>query len=119
MKRFVREEAGYSLAETSVALALLITVLVPLASFSVGLFAGSYSKRVLTAQALAQELMEETLATNRFAPLDTLYHEGKWRGVRSVSIETDLVLIRVQVSPANRSQPSAVFTTVRQQFAEK
>ena len=119
MNLLFREEAGYSLAETSVALTLLVIALVPLASFSVGLFANSHPRRSLTAQALAQELMEETLATNRFASLDTLYHKGQWRAVRKISIEDDLVLIRIKVSPANRLRPTVEFLTIRQAPSEE
>ena len=109
----LRSQAGHSLAETSVALAMLVTVLVPLSTVAAKLLAANEAYRTELANLLAQELMEETLAKQDFAPLDTLYFEGKWRGVRTIASVGKLTLIQIRVTPVNRAHISAAFTTLR------
>ena len=110
---FHREEAGYSLIETSVALVLLVAVLIPLGAFVIGIVSQPLARKTIIAQQLAQQIMEESLAEKRYAPLDSMTLEGKWQILQTVKSEGELVVIRVRVKPHNKTMPRAQFTTIR------
>ena len=113
LKNRYASEEGYSLIETSVALGLFVTALVPLCALLVTLLSSQRPRQEIEAQLMAQQVMEETVAGNDFAPLDTLFVRNRWRVRKSIRQEGALVVIRVRVTRAGREAPASEFTTIR------
>lgn len=109
--KIIQEEAGYSLLETSVSLALLSVVLLPLVAFLVEITISRKTTIIIEAQQLAQEVMETTLASRNYTPLDSL--GNAWHITRAANREGMLVMIQVSVTHRNSKHLAAHFTTIR------
>ena len=106
-------EAGYSVIETTVALAILVTVLVPLAAFILQLLTAKQARQEIEAYLLAQEVMEETLTKEAYTPLDTLYRDGRWQVQREIYEHASGVGITIGVQRSNNTLRSVTFSTFR------
>lgn len=106
-------EAGHTLAESAVAVALLFTVLVPAAMFLVFLTTQPRTAHQAEALALAQAHMEETLALEAFEDATKRTPDAAWRLTRTVAFEGDLVLVAVAVYRRDRRTPLVTLETAR------
>lgn len=95
------------------AVALLLTVLVPAAMFLIFLTTQPRTAHQAEALALAQGHMEETLATAAFENATTRTPDEAWTLERSITFERDLALVTVAVYRRDRSTPLAVLRTAR------
>lgn len=111
--RSIRGEAGHTLAESAVAVALLLTVLVPAAMFLVFLTTQPRTAHQAEALSLAQALMEETLARAAFEDATTRTPDEAWTLSRTVAFEGDLVLVSVAVYRRGRPTPLVTLETAR------
>jgi hypothetical protein len=104
-----RGDEGHTLVEVVVALAIFLTVLVPLGA--VISFAAEHRADVTGAIALAQTEMETVLAMERYASMERRL--GKWHVISNVAAEAGLASITVSVYRNGRPQPVVALETVR------
>lgn len=107
------EEAGHSVLEATVAVALLVTVVVPLGSFVVYLASQRHNADQVSALTLGTRYMEETLHTARYEMDEASEEDGRWRVRRDVRYEGGRVDIWVQVFRRGDPQPYVELYTVR------
>ncbi|MEL6706546.1 MAG: hypothetical protein AAFP15_19940 [Bacteroidota bacterium] len=107
------DESGHTLAESAVAVALLLTVLVPAAMFLVFLTTQPRTAHQSEALALAQAYLEETIATEAFEDATTRTADTAWTLERSVAFEGDLALVTVAVYRRDRPTPLVTLQTAR------
>ncbi|MEL6499772.1 MAG: hypothetical protein AAFQ31_14695, partial [Planctomycetota bacterium] len=103
----------HTLAESAVAVALLLTVLVPAAMFLVFLTTQPRTAHQAEALALAQAYLEETIATEAFEDATTRTSDAAWTLERSVAFEGDLALVTVAVYRRDRPTPLVTLRTAR------
>lgn len=109
----IYNEAGYSLVESIVALALLATVLVPLSNFVVGLTTHRMSKQKIEAFLVAQAAMEDALLKQYSEDRSALIRKGKWLITEQYEMNEDIIIIEVKVSRLNREDPQIILQTAR------
>ncbi len=96
----VWSERGYTVAESAVALALLLTVLVPAVGTLTYLVTQKRTEHRMEALVFARHEMEQTLAAERFEP--AVRQDGAWRTVRDIDSQDGLVVITLSVYRAPR-----------------
>lgn len=112
LNQLYSSEKGATLVETLVALSILMTVLVPVVGV-MGILSGNHLvKDKIQALNLAQQSLEITLLQKSWS--DSLYYpqEG-WRVERSVSKDSSMVLIQVDVYRRDHSHPLLNLSTIR------
>lgn len=94
----IKEEDGYSLVETLVALAILLAVLVPSAMFLGVIGSNTLAKDKIASFNLAKNAMEQALITQRDTSFIDNADDGNWLVKVSTDKETDhLYSIGVEV----------------------
>ncbi len=106
-------EAGFSIIEVTVALALLVTVLIPLSSFTVQFIGERRNERELRALALGRQYMEETLHLKTYNADQRWTADRKWRMRKTVTRIGDQVIIAVDVFRATEPVPYLHLMTLR------
>lgn len=104
-------EAGYTLVEVVVALALLLTVLVPTASALVYLTATPRIETRMEALARAQLSMEAQLAQNPVHWKDTVTEESPWSV--HASVERTSTLSTIRIAAVHRGDTLVELSTAR------
>ncbi len=112
MKKVV-SNAGYSLVESTVALALMVTVLAPAAGFVVHLTGRHLARQKIEALAIGQKALEKSIATLRFVNQITVDADEKWVVSEEYQVEEDLVTIQISVTRKGSSQPEISLRTAR------
>ncbi len=107
------EEEGYSLIESIVAIALLLTVLVPVSAFLGSLATKRISKQKIEALAIAQASMENAIQLRDFTDKSVPVHDGKWILSEEYILNGDLVTIMITVAKPGRSRPGVSLQTAR------
>ncbi len=107
------KEAGYSLVESIVAIALLVTVLAPLGSFVAHLATHRMSKQKIEAFSLAQLTMAEALKHQDYKSKTAHTSNGKWLVTEQYNLKEDIVIIEVEVFRLNRDKPYVTLRTAR------
>ncbi len=108
-------EVGSTLVETMVALALLLTVLVPIIGFMATISINQQARVKVQALNYAQYTMESTLLNRAWS--DTLIHPAEgWEVQRVVETDGSLVLIRVDVFQKNKPEPVLHLSTTRLEY---
>ena len=109
----LRDSAGYTLVETIVTTALVVTVLVPLGSMAIYLLTVKRNAPEITALAIGQRLMEETLHAQSYASRTIELDAGRWRAEKSVSWTGRQIIIVIRVFRRHRPRPLVELMTVR------
>ena len=110
---FSSEIDGYTLIETIVALALLVTVLVPLGGMLGLTVAGRRVEERIRALQLAERAMERTLARKAYQDATRWMEKRRWRIERAIDRQADVVEIRVSVYRKDRTVPLVELRTAR------
>lgn len=108
-------EAGYTLVEVLVALAILVAVLIPAIQFTAKLMNNSYARDLILATRLAQNEIERMISERDFFQGETqirLNHKI-WRVKRIFENNHGLILIRIQVYKKNANVPFIELKTLR------
>lgn len=95
------------------ALALLMTVLLPLGSFVLQATVRHRSEDDLRALALAQAYMETTLHERSYTRAHVWEEARRWRVTREVRTEGALVTITIRVYRGAQAEPRVQLCTVR------
>jgi Tfp pilus assembly protein PilV len=108
-------QAGYTLVETLVAGALFLGVLVPATLFLSRSAMNRSALDLSRASFLAQEEMENTLASKRYQDEEKEIPVGRqaWRIQRETGENDGLVELRVSVFKPGKTDPLVVFRTLR------
>ncbi len=106
-------EAGFSIIEVTVAMALLVTVLIPLGSFTVQFIGERRNERELRALALGRLLMEETLHLESYGSEERWTPDRKWRMRKTVTRTGRQVRIIIQVYRHPHPDPYLRLFTIR------
>jgi D-lyxose ketol-isomerase len=108
-------DAGFTLVETTVAIAILLGVLVPAI-----LFFGRATMRqtgldLIVATNLAQEEMEKTIAFRIYKSGESIikFNHKTWRIVRAIEHKTGLIEIRIGVFRLRKTDPVVELKTMR------
>lgn len=107
----IRATEGYTIAESTVAIALLLTVLIPAAATLTYLATQQHTRHTVEALALARRTMERTLASEAYEPSEESV--GPWRIVTGVEERGRLVAIAVHVYRGEAERPVIELTTAR------
>ena len=105
-------EAGYSLVESIVAIALLATVLAPLSAVVVQLTTHRLSEQKIEALGIAQHAMEAALLSGEYQDASRQSPNERWLINESYRMHQGLVVIRVTVSKLHRP-PLVTLQTAR------
>lgn len=111
-KRLLLETDGHTLIEAVVALALLVTVLVPVSGMLGLMAAGHRVERQMHALQLAERTLEKRLAQRNYQDV-TRKIETHWRIEQETEHRDGLVEIRVAVYRQGREAPLVVLRTAR------
>ena len=115
------DEEGYTLVESVVSLALLITVLLPLAHYTSIEFFQRRAKQEIVATMLAQKTIEEAIAAPGLIP--TSKREGPWHINTVYQNQHEGLIVRVLVKRNGRIYSQLValkpFNTLLNQNAHK
>lgn len=107
----MRGAEGYTITESTVALALLLTVLVPAAATLTYLATQQHTRHTVEALALAQRTMERTLAAQAYESSEEAV--GPWRVVTEAEERGRLVTVAVRVYRGEAERPVVGLTTAR------
>ncbi len=105
--------AGYSLIETIVALALLLTVLVPLGSFAVKMARHRLGMLKIEALSIAQNVMEKTLAAPTSYSGSQQFTLDFWMVLTEYQEREGFVIIEISVTQIGKDVPVVSLKTVR------
>lgn len=108
----LKDEDGSTLVETLVAMAILVSVLLPTTLFLGFIAANPMNKEKITALGLAQSEMERVLASKEYPGTERVV-EDQWIIKRVVSKKKKLVQVEVSVYRKNRTQPILTLNTER------
>lgn len=104
---FLRKENGHTVLEGTVAVALLLTVLVPV----VGVISHTATQHAqrdrITATVMAQDALERTLQQDAFHPATWTSADARWTLTRTVDAPASVATVTIQVWRA-RSAPEDV-----------
>lgn len=103
-------EDGHTIAEAAVALALLVTVLIPAAALLTRLVTEERVRHRIEAAALAQAAVEEAVATRRY---EGEREVGPWRMVWEAERQGPLVVLVARVYRRQSAEPLVELRTVR------
>lgn len=108
----LKNETGSTLIETLVAMAILVSVLLPVSMF-LG-YAGNSprNEEEIVALGLAQAEMEKTLSEEKYTEDEKIVGE-RWIVKKSVISELNLMQIEVSVYRNNKAEPLITLTTER------
>lgn len=108
----LKNETGSTLIETLVAMAILVSVLLPVSMF-LG-YAGNSprNEEEIVALGLAQAEMEKTLSEEKYTEAEKIVGE-RWIVKKSVISELNLMQIEVSVYRNNKAEPLITLTTER------
>jgi type II secretory pathway pseudopilin PulG len=112
---FLKDPRGYTLVETLVASAILLSVLIPATLILGKLTLGQYHQDLIAATQLAGEEMERTVAEARYQNEEKQVTLGKksWRVVRDVQEQSGLLEIRIRVFKLRQAKPLVEIKTLR------
>lgn len=111
--RELRGESGHTIAETAVALALFVFVLVPLGG-GLALFLTRHSnEHLVQASLVGQEVLERALADDSLEPGSSTEHQGPWTIERNICDDAGLVTLTVTVYPPRQTRALFALTTMR------
>jgi hypothetical protein len=96
-----------------VALALLLTVLIPLSTFVLYLVVQQRNTEQIEALSLGERFMEETLYDRSYAPEERWTDAGRWRLEKTVRQEAERVVLTVRVFRRGRAAPHVTLATTR------
>jgi hypothetical protein len=110
-----RDPRGYTLVETLVASAILLSVLIPATLILGKLTSSQYHHDLIMATQLAREEMERTVAEARYQDEEKQVALGKksWRLVRDVQEQSGLLEIRIRVFKLRQAKPLLEIKTIR------
>jgi type II secretory pathway pseudopilin PulG len=110
-------EAGATLVETLVALAILMTVLIPVIGFMAVLAGNHQAMEKVQALNYAQHSLESELLDQAWS--DSLYlPDERWSIERSVETDSTLVFIRVEVFRRGKPDPLVKLSTARLDYSD-
>ncbi len=112
---FLKDTRGYTLVETLVASAILLSVLIPATLILGKLTLSQYHHDLIVATQLAREEMERTIAEARYQDEEKQVALGKksWRLVRDVQEQSGLLEIRILVFKLRQAKPLVEIKTLR------
>jgi hypothetical protein len=112
---FLQDAHGYTLVETLVASAILLSVLIPATLILGRLTLSQHHQDLIAATQLAREEMERTVAEARYQDEEKHVALGKkhWRLVRDVQAQSGLLEIRILVCKLRRTKPLVEIKTFR------
>ena len=99
----IEDQSGYTLLETVVAMALLVSVLIPLGAAVGKLMLGDSSDMIYQALRVAESEMCSVDPNNEVDGRTSDEREG-FRIIRDVSINGDLVQVKVTVTSSKKSE---------------
>lgn len=115
----VHSEEGYSLVESLVAMAILLSVLVPSAMFLTYIGNNTFAKDKITSFNYARNQMETILATQNDSSF-TKRLDSNWWVKRTITREENLREIRVEVFKKDTlSDPMITLQTARLWYSKK
>lgn len=103
----MKEEDGYSLVESLIAMAILLAVLVPSSMFLIYIGNNIYAKEKMEAFNLARNRMELSLATLNDSTITT-FVDSKWWVKQRVEKDGDLRSFNVKVFKADTLNPPLI-----------
>ncbi len=113
MKELIKEESGYSLVESLVALSLLLVVLVPLTMFLIFIGGNTITKDKIVSFNHARNQMEQVIATESDSSYTFKADENWWIKTK-VNKEQDLYTITVSAFKRDTlREPSIELETAR------
>ncbi len=104
-------DAGYSLVEAAVALALLLTVAAPLGAVCIQHLRSVEHHAVLAALAIAQADMEHLRRPHAAIDRDSVFDDGPWRVTHRVQRRGNLVSIEIILAHTKQPNLSMVLAT--------
>ena len=109
------DEAGYTVVEVVVALALLTIALLPTTQFAAKLILNSQSRDLITASQLARAELERAIADLEIGLDEALVQVGykTWRVERRVTARGVLLTLIIKVFKADTRQPIVELMTLR------
>lgn len=107
----LKNEDGSTLVETLVAMAILVSVLLPTSLFLGYMSANSINADKITALGLAQNEMEKVLANEKYADKEIV--KERWIVKSATSKKENRVFIEVLVYRKNKSEPVITLNTER------
>jgi Tfp pilus assembly protein PilV len=115
MKRLLKNEHGYTLVETLIALTILVAVLIPLGQFIARVMYNDHSRDLIIAQQLAAQEIEKAIALNDFQNNKIILeiNNKKWRVVKSATTINRLVELDVSVFKNGKQKSLAQLRTLR------
>jgi type II secretory pathway pseudopilin PulG len=115
-KKILKNDDGYTLVETVVALALLVAVLIPVGHILSKTMLTRQSGDLIVAAQLARMEMERTISSGNFETDEqqVVLNQKNWRIVRQVSESWGLVEVQVLVFKGNKPVPAFTLKTLRQ-----
>jgi type II secretory pathway pseudopilin PulG len=109
-----REETGASLVESLVAIALLLTVLVPMTGALTTVIGRRMAERQTLALAVARRHLETLLGAGDAVPTDSsVASEGEWMVQKVLSYDGSLATYSVEVRHRRKVLPTLVLRTRR------
>lgn len=114
----LKNEEGTTLIETLVAMAILVSVLLPTAMFLGYITTNPINKEKIKALGMAQTEMESILNNKRYQSAKKEIGE-KWLIIDSTSVKNRLVNINVLVYKKHRSKPLVTLRTERLYYDKK
>jgi Tfp pilus assembly protein PilV len=102
-----------SLIEATVAMALLVTVLIPLTGFAVQFMSERRNEHELIALALGRQMMEETLQARSYFHQERWTADGVWRIRKTVRYTDKLIHLQVRVYRRAATKPHVDLLTIR------
>lgn len=107
---------GYTLVETIVALALLVSVLVPTGAILTKTMLSRRSADLIAASQLARMTMERTIINGNYSneSQEVILNKKTWYVSREVRNEMGLVTLQVRVFRKNQVNPVLTLKTLRQ-----
>jgi len=109
----LRDTAGHSLIEVTVATSLVVSVLIPLSGLVVYLLNSHPNAPHLVALAIGEQFMEETLHERSYVSQHVPLDRNRWLVHKSVSHEGNQVTITIRIFRRNRPRPLVELITVR------
>jgi hypothetical protein len=112
---FLKDTRGYTLVETLVASAILLSVLIPATLVLGKLTLRQYHHDLIVATQLAREEMERTVAEARYQDEEKQVALSKksWRLVRDVQEQSGLIEICIRVFKLRQAKPLVEIKTLR------
>lgn len=117
MLKGIQDEDGSTLVETLVAMAILVSVLLPTSLFLGYIASNPLNKDKVTALGIAQSEMEQVLANKDYANNEEVI-KGNWIIDRRISEEENLVLIRISIYRKDKPEPVITLNTERLQYQD-